>query len=507
MSRTRLLALIAMLSLVLLLALLLLAESAAPGATIVSVPAALWYLLTTLTTVGYGDCYPVTAAGKVIGAVFQLMSLGVLGLLLGVLVSFLRGTAWERLRLAGFSGRTWYIFSEKNEASLALAEALKQEDPSRVLLFAGTRGGCDPGKGSLLGADALCRRKKDGDFLLFCLSENEAENERLANSVENGSVFCRSGILPDRLPENQQRFDPAELCARLYWDRFPLRSATETVLLAGGGAYAEAILEQGLLRNVLDPSQRVRYVCAGDWSDWRRLHPELERVLEIDPAFGGRDEWTATEHWGSDPALLRTADRIVFCAENEEDTRQAVRALRRCFAVCGSVHARLSAPVEGAACFGAAEEIYTPELVLHEGLSELAFSLNERYRAAHPGGASWKELSDFARRSNLAAADHLQVKLRLLGQKLGEAASPEAALERYRSADPAEKEKLRRIEHARWCRFHFLNGWRFGETRDHARRLHPLLVPFDALSPEEQAKDDYGWELALAAEGGRDEKN
>ena len=63
----------------LLLALLLtLAESGAPGASITDYPTALWYMLTTLTTVGYGDTYPVTVLGRVIGGVLQLFSLGLL---------------------------------------------------------------------------------------------------------------------------------------------------------------------------------------------------------------------------------------------------------------------------------------------------------------------------------------------------------------------------------------------------------------------------------------------
>jgi voltage-gated potassium channel len=56
-------------------------EQGAAGASIQSVGDALWYSLVTLTTVGYGDKYPITTAGKAIGAVFLLGSLGVLGAL------------------------------------------------------------------------------------------------------------------------------------------------------------------------------------------------------------------------------------------------------------------------------------------------------------------------------------------------------------------------------------------------------------------------------------------
>lgn len=60
---------------------LTLVESGSDGSDIQSFGDAAWYSIVTLTTVGYGDKYPVTAAGKAIGAVFLLGSLGVLGVL------------------------------------------------------------------------------------------------------------------------------------------------------------------------------------------------------------------------------------------------------------------------------------------------------------------------------------------------------------------------------------------------------------------------------------------
>lgn len=480
--------------------LLLLAESAAPEATIVSVPTALWYLLTTLTTVGYGDCYPVTVLGKLVGAVFQLLSLGLLGLLIGLLAALFSGRTAELLRLARLQKRKWYLFSEKNEAALCLADALGRQEPESVCLFAGSRGSVPQGRGLSLSAEELCRRKRDGNFCLFCIGPSDAENERLADSVEGGRVCCRSAALTERRAANRQRFDPAVLCARGYWERFPLRSAQERVFLIGSGPWAEALLEQALLQNVLDPAQSVHYWVAGDFGDFLRCRPRLEQALELDPACGGRDTLTVLEHWNEDGQALCAADRIILCDEDEDSQRRTLDRLRRGFALRGVIHARLSAPAEGAVSFGAARELYTPELVLQQALDRRAVRLHQRYRSANPAAPAWEELSSFLYRSNLAAADHMTVKLRLLGQQSDTPEACRLAYERFAAASAEEKERFRRIEHARWQRFYLLNGWRCGPKKDGAAREHPMLRPFDQLRAEEQQKDDHSWEL-LKAEG------
>jgi hypothetical protein len=51
------------------------------------------------------------------------------------------------------------------------------------------------------------------------------------------------------------------------------------------------------------------------------------------------------------------------------------------------------------------------------------------------------------------------------------------------------------MEHRRWMRFSQMCNWRYAPQRDNALRLHPLLVPFDQLPPEEKKKDDFAWEM------------
>lgn len=67
--------------------LLFMLEQGREGSSINSWPEALWYSIVTLTTVGYGDMFPVTVAGKFVGLFFLIGSVGVLGYLISQLTN------------------------------------------------------------------------------------------------------------------------------------------------------------------------------------------------------------------------------------------------------------------------------------------------------------------------------------------------------------------------------------------------------------------------------------
>ncbi len=52
-----------------------------------SIPAAMWWTVVTLTTLGYGDVVPITSAGKVFAGFIALMGIGMLALPAGILAS------------------------------------------------------------------------------------------------------------------------------------------------------------------------------------------------------------------------------------------------------------------------------------------------------------------------------------------------------------------------------------------------------------------------------------
>ncbi len=133
------------------------------------------------------------------------------------------------------------------------------------------------------------------------------------------------------------------------------------------------------------------------------------------------------------------------------------------------------------------------DLVTHRA-DRLAALIHETYRARFGGfglaGAPWAALPETYRRANRRAAEHLPLKLWTLGLREAAGSAGPFAVEPHTydnvirpcaasTAEDALLRRLSRIEHDRWCAERRLDGWRYGEVRDDARRIHPKLVPFD----------------------------
>ena len=64
------------------------AERHSPDATIKTFPDALWWTLTTISTVGYGDRYPVTTEGRLVAGALMIGGIALLGVVTGVIASW-----------------------------------------------------------------------------------------------------------------------------------------------------------------------------------------------------------------------------------------------------------------------------------------------------------------------------------------------------------------------------------------------------------------------------------
>jgi voltage-gated potassium channel Kch len=62
-------------------------EKDAPDANITSASDAIWFTLVTISTVGYGDQYPVTSAGRLLGGLIIIVGVGIFGTFTGYLAN------------------------------------------------------------------------------------------------------------------------------------------------------------------------------------------------------------------------------------------------------------------------------------------------------------------------------------------------------------------------------------------------------------------------------------
>ncbi len=63
-----------------------------------SIPETMWWGVATLTTVGYGDVYPVTGLGKVLGAFIAILGVGIFALPAGIIASGFEAEISKRMR-------------------------------------------------------------------------------------------------------------------------------------------------------------------------------------------------------------------------------------------------------------------------------------------------------------------------------------------------------------------------------------------------------------------------
>ena len=89
---------------------------------------AVWWSITTITTVGYGDKYPVTSEGRIIAGFLMITGVGLFGTLSGVIASFFLGHHRDQQKK---DEQLMQQFTElKNEIASLREESSKNKPPS-----------------------------------------------------------------------------------------------------------------------------------------------------------------------------------------------------------------------------------------------------------------------------------------------------------------------------------------------------------------------------------------
>lgn len=245
-----------------------------------------------------------------------------------------------------------------------------------------------------------------------------------------------------------------------------------------GGHLAQSLLDHGLLLNLFSGDQAVEYHLVGDTGLYQ-ISRETFRTENADTvSFHAPDSPSAWE-------AVRGADVVILAEETAPERLQAARL------ACRSGQVYYYAPVDedigaylnlpGLHPFG--RERYADENIRGGATLRRAKAQNFEYAMTcgqpEPGEteeSAWRKLDGFTQWSNISSTDLQEVLPDI------QAARPALTLE-----------ELAVLEHIRWCRFHTLNGWRYGVPasgcRDLERKLHKCLCPYRELSQEDREKD------------------
>ncbi|PKL69316.1 MAG: ion transporter [Methanomicrobiales archaeon HGW-Methanomicrobiales-1] len=110
----------------------LIAERSAPDANILSASDAMWWVYVTITTVGYGDRYPVTNTGRMVGVMVMTMGVGLFGTLAGFIANKLLTPDTANPPVPGNTTGTGD--SNLSEIRIALQEQTRQNEQIRQRL-------------------------------------------------------------------------------------------------------------------------------------------------------------------------------------------------------------------------------------------------------------------------------------------------------------------------------------------------------------------------------------
>ena len=223
-------------------------------------------------------------------------------------------------------------------------------------------------------------------------------------------------------------------------------------------------------------------------------HPQLPRVADVEvvgvasheltgidlPVLSGGQGWDlAFVACDDDMATINLASRLLQTEALAGG--QVVACLRPSSNLEPAIRATCAAPrlhIRNVTALGCEVD----NLVLGD-LDREARELHDTYfraelaRGRSPGETpalvEWEQLPETLREANRNQVDHQSIK---------------AAALRL-STSPESLEALAEAEHRRWMADRIIAGWRFGETRDDARKLHPSIRPYADLGETDKDRD------------------
>lgn len=269
-------------------------------------------------------------------------------------------------------------------------------------------------------------------------------------------------------------FDINGSISRVLWKTIALWKTNKEkldVVIYGSNSLAQEILSTGLQLNLFSPNQHVQYHLISDNHLFQVKHQDI-KLMNSDEIY--YYETNDERIWNA----ISSADVVIVAEQIPIDLLQTITVRAR----ENSVY--YYSPEAGDAAgyiefgklipFGRDSDIFTDKNIRRQELIKQAVILNEQYADKNNAENIWNNLPGFIKASNISSADYGEVVASL--------------------SEKVSDEELAELEHIRWCRFHYLNYWRYGipengKNKDNERRIHKDLVAYAQLDEEEKAKD------------------
>lgn len=262
-------------------------------------------------------------------------------------------------------------------------------------------------------------------------------------------------------------FNANDVIARNFWKECQLWNNAKTewkIAIVGFGSLGKRLLERALQLNLFATDQQIEYYIFGNCKRFELSHTSLD-LMNRDKVF--YYDTDSDEQWG----LFCSMDLIIVSEETDVDLLQNILG-------CSSSKTIIYyySPGDDNLChymetdrllsYGYNHTVFTLENIKTDILYENAIALNQIYKKKY-NSVDWSGLTGFVRESNISAADYGEI-IQILHKK------------------GLSEEELAKLEHIRWCRFHFLHYWKYGiplsgTNKDKQKKIHKLLVPYDKL--------------------------
>ncbi|MGR5065355.1 potassium channel family protein [Photobacterium sp. DNB22_13_2] len=108
-------------------ALMLILEGNVPESNIKDASDALWWVFVTISTVGYGDHYPVTEIGKILAAVIIICGVGLFGMVAGLVSSIISDPKQNKEKDDARQEREWQAMLTNQQRLIERLEAIEKK--------------------------------------------------------------------------------------------------------------------------------------------------------------------------------------------------------------------------------------------------------------------------------------------------------------------------------------------------------------------------------------------